>query len=263
MVDAADKGALEIPRDRTISWEFIFIAVVLTLTLMTGMFFMGQALSDEKVGKLGDTLEQFALERDAQDLSRRIAQNLPHNNCKALNVATSQTIDDIRNLRENMEVYEQARKLENDEYETLKKRYTNLLLEYWLTTQEIEEMCGSDIVTVLYIYSTPGECPRCADQGTVLTKYRQEYDNQLLVFPLDASLDLKPVELIINSYGIDQYPALIVGDDYYEGFKNNEEFGNILKAHMNQTTRTTNSTMNGTVNREITVSTVLNETNSS
>lgn len=235
--------------DRTVQWEFIFVALVLTVALMSGMFFMGQALSDEKVTDLSNTLETFAVERRSQDLSRQLAENLPQNNCKALNVATSQTIDDIRGLRNNMEVYEQARKLENSQYDLLKEKYTNLLLEYWLTAKKIEDMCGSDIVKVLYIYSDQSECPACADQGTILTKYRQKYDKQLLVFPLDATLDMKPVTLIENAYGIDSYPALIIDEQYYEGFKSDEELGEILEQHMENRTPITNSTTtNSSVN---------------
>jgi hypothetical protein len=234
--DEADTDHVETTRQRRVSWEFIFVAFILTLTLMAGMFFMGQALSDEKVGRIGDTLEQFAVERNAQDISQRIATNLPQNNCRALNVATRQTIDDIRQLRKDMGIYEQARKLENRDYKLLKKRYTNLLLEYWLTTQEIEKMCGSDIVKVLYLYADEENCASCSDQGTILTKYRQEYDDRLLVFPLDTTLDMKPVNLIMDSYNITQYPALVIYGQYYEGFKDYDELGTILASHMNQTT---------------------------
>lgn len=246
MVDADTQKDILEGTNKHVSWEFIFVALILTLTLMAGMFFMGQALSDKKVTQIGDTLEQFAVERNAQDLSQRIAKNLPQNNCRALNVATEQTIDDIRQLREDMEVYEQSRKLEHDQYELLKKQYTNLLLEYWLTTQEIEDMCGSNIVKILYIYADQPNCPRCGDQGTILTKYRQEYENRLLVFPMDATLDMKPVNLIRSSYDIETYPALIIDDTYYEGFKNYEELGTILERHM------ANATVNEAVNGSVT-----------
>lgn len=242
--DTEDNGdnapVLQYREERRVSWEFLFVAFVLTLTLMAGMFFMGQALSNEKVDRIGQALETFGVEQTSQDLSQRIAKNLPHNNCRALNVATRQTIDDIRQLRDDMQLYEQARKLGNEDYTILKKQYTNLLLEYWLTAQEIETMCGSDIVKVLYIYSDRSECPRCSDQGTILTKYRRMYDDRLLVFPLDATLDMKPVNLILDSYDIETYPAIIVDDTYHEGFINDEELGNILEQQM--AANTTNQT---------------------
>lgn len=229
---------MEYHAERRVSWEFLFVAFVLTAALMLGMFYMGVALNDQKLSNLDQTLEQFAVERDAQDLSRRIANNLPQNNCKALNVATRRTIEDIRQLRDSMSTYEDTRKLENPEYERLKKQYTHLLLEYWLTAQDVEDQCGSDIVKVLYLYHNREQCPRCADQGTILTKYRRQYDTQLLVFPLDVALDMKPINLIIDSYNVDTYPALIIDGAHYEGFKSNDELGTILQHHMqvNQTT---------------------------
>ncbi len=232
--------------DRRVSWEFLFVASVLTVTLMAGMFFMGMALSEEKVKQIEDDLEEFAIERNTQELSQRIATSLPQYNCEALNVATQQTIEDIDDLRQDMEIYEQARKLEHGEYQRLKRQYNNLLLEYWLTTQEIEDMCGSDIVKVMYIYSDKQECPACGDQGTILTRYRREYDNRLLVFPLDATLDLKTIDIIQQSYGIDTYPAIIVGDTYYEGFIGYDRMGEILEEHMANKT-VNNDAVNGTV----------------
>lgn len=230
------------PRKRKVSWEVIFVAAVLTGTIMIGMFFMGVALSDEKVGQLGDRLEQFAIERDAQDLSRRIAANLPRNNCRALNVATRQTIADIARLQRDVEAYDDAQKIGNSEYLRVKKQYTNLLLEYWLTTQDIEEMCGSNIVTVLYIFSSSEQCPRCTDQGAILTKYRQRYDERLLVFPLDATLDMRPVNLIMDSYNVSSYPVIIIEDEYYEGFIGDERMGTILQEHLANITNGTNLT---------------------
>lgn len=234
-------------QDRRVSWEFLFAALVLTLTLMAGMFFMGVALSDEKVGAIDEELEQFAVERQEQDLSQRIATNLPQYNCEALNVATRQTIDDINELREDMEIYEQARKLEHGEYQTLKRHYNNLLLEYWLTAREIEELCGSDVVKVVYIYSDDQDCPECGDQGTILTSYRQQYDDRLLVFPLDATLNTQTVDLIIDSYGIETFPALIIDDTYYEGFLDHDELGDILEDRMENKT-VNKDAVNGTLN---------------
>lgn len=226
--------------ERRVSWEFLFVALVLTGALMLGMFFMGQALSERKVSTLQKELEQFNQEQNSQELSRQLALNMPEKNCEALNIAVRQTITDVEQLQNRVAAYEESRKLENGGFNLLKKQYMNLLLEYWITTKQVEEACGSDVVKVLYLYEDPDVCPRCGDQGVILTHYRQQYDNRLLVFPLDASLDMRPINLLVDAYNVDNYPTLIIEGDKYEGFKDREAFGNILEGFLQE-----NSTAEG------------------
>lgn len=218
--------------ERHIHWEFIFVAFVLTVTIMAGMFFAGQALNDSQVDGLSSTVNELSVEREAQDIARRLADTLPQNNCEALNVASRETIADIGNIREQMEAYEESRKLSHDQFTALKKQYTNLLLEYWLTTEKIDQRCDTNVTTVLYLYKDDPQCPRCADQGTVLTKYRQRYD-RLLVFPLDTTLGMRHVDMVLSAYNVTRYPSIIVEGELYQGFQNYTAMGRILEQHTN------------------------------
>lgn len=218
--------------ERHIHWEFIFVAFILTATIMAGMFFAGQALSDSKVTGLAATVNELSVEREAQDIARRLADTLPQNNCEALNVASQKTISDIRNIRKQMETYEEARKLSNDAFITLKKQYTNLLLEYWLTTERIDQRCNTNITTILYLYQDDALCGRCVDQGTVLTKYRQRYDQSLLIFPLDATLGMRHVDMIRSAYNVTRYPTIIVEGERYQGFQDDAAMGRILEQYI-------------------------------
>lgn len=218
--------------EQRVDWEVLFVALLLTGAIMAGMFFLGQELSERKVQSITSEVEAFTVERNAQDISRRLAENLHTNNCRALNIAVQQTIQDAETLRQKVARYEDTNKLRNPEFPLVKKQYTNLLLEYWLTTKKVEERCGSNVTKVLYIYADPGNCRRCEDQGTLLTAYRQTYPEQLLVFPLDSTLDLQPVNVLINSHNITTYPALIIEGDVYEGFQDRQELGNILETYI-------------------------------
>lgn len=216
--------------ERRVHWEFILVASILTATIMAGMFFAGQALNDSQVNGLQAEVNQLSVEREAQDIARRLADTLPRNNCEALNVASQKTIADIRDIREQMETYEDSRKLSHNAFTTLKKQYTNLLLEYWLTTEKIDQRCDTNITTVLYLYQDDAQCPACVDQGTVLTKYRQTYD-RLLVFPLDTTLGMRHIEMIISAYNVTRYPSIIVEGELYQGFQDDQEMGRILGQH--------------------------------
>lgn len=221
--------------ERNTDWGLLIAAVVLTATVMAGIFYIGNMLGDEKISRIEQDVKEFSIERNSQDLTRQLAENLPEENCKALNVAIEQTVQDITSLQEQVAEYEQASKLQDPAFVPLKKRYTNLLIQYWLTVNQVEEKCGSETTTVLYLYADEPQCPRCEDQGTVLTHYRQEYEEKLLVFPLDSTLGMRPVNLLLSSFNITQYPGLIIEGDVYQGFKDKDGLGNILKNYINTT----------------------------
>ncbi|MDY6776606.1 MAG: hypothetical protein SVQ76_00710 [Candidatus Nanohaloarchaea archaeon] len=221
--------------ERRVSWEFILVALIFTGAIMGGIFFMGKALSQAKIDRVENEIQEFNVERDSQELSQKIATSLPGNNCEALNVAVRQTVGDVQELQEKVSRYESSRRLRNGDFKLLKKRYMNLLLEYWLTARKVEKQCGSEVVKLLYLYADPANCPRCQDQGVIISSFKRQYGNRLLVFPLDTSLDMAPINLLIGSYDIQEYPAMIVEGNVYSGFMSKEELGNVLDDYMNAT----------------------------
>ncbi len=227
--------------ERNTDWGVVVVAVILTATVMAGIFYLGNMLSDEKITSIEQDLKSFSIERDSQDLTRRLAENLPEENCKALNVAIEQTVQDVTELQDKVAQYEESRKLQTAEFTSLKKQYMNLLIQYWLTVKKVEENCDSETTTVLYLYANDPQCPRCDDQGTILTHYRQQYGEKLLVFPLDSTLNMRPINLLISSFNITEYPGLIIEGDVYQGFKDRDDLGNILKNYINTTTNSSES----------------------
>ncbi len=210
----------------------VIIAVALTVAVMSGIFYLGLVLSDEKLVTIEGDIREFEVERRSQEISRRIAENLPERNCDALNLAVEQTIQDTQELENEVIRYERNNKIDREEFNFLKKEYTNVLLEYWLMTEKVKEMCDSDTVTLLYFYSDEQDCPECGDQGTILSHYREKYDEDLLVFPLDTTLDMRPINILVDTYEFDVFPVIKVEDEIYEGFMDKEELGEILELHM-------------------------------
>ncbi len=219
--------------DRYISFEFILAALILTVSIFGGIFYASQLLSEEKVSRVEHSIERFNVEQNSQELSRRLAGNLNGRNCEALNIAVRQTGEEIRDLQQRVADYEQSSKLEQEEFTLLKKRYMNLLLEYWLTTKEVERQCGSDVTKVLYLYTD--DCELCPDQGTLLTYYLQVYGDRLIVFPLDASIGSRPVQMLEDAYGIERYPSLVIDGEVHEGFHDRDELGELLDTYINST----------------------------
>ncbi len=210
----------------------VIIAVIVTALLMSGIFYLGSILSDEKLEAIEGDLREFEVERRSQEISRSIAENLPERNCDALNLAVEQTIKDTQNLEDEVIRHERSNKINSENFELIKKEYTNVLLEYWLLTEKVKEMCDSDTVTLLYFYSDEQECPECSDQGIILSHYRDKYDENLLVFPLDTTLDMRPINILVDTYDMEVFPVIKVEGEMYEGFITKDELGEILERHV-------------------------------
>lgn len=220
--------------ERSLSWEFLLIALIMTGTIMAGIFYIGTVLSDQKVASIQGDLQRFAVEQDAQEMSRRIARELPGDNCRALTIAVEQTADAVQDLQDTVATYEKARKLSNEQFTVVKKRYTNLLLERWLTTNAVEDACGRSTVSILYFYEDPERCPACEDQGIVLTDVLQERDD-FISFPLDTGLDMQPVNMLLEAYNVSTYPTLVVEGDVYRGLQDRDDVDRIVESHLNAT----------------------------
>lgn len=111
-------------------------------------------------------------------------------------------------------------------YNGLKKEYSRLLVSYWLLTEKLRESCDTGARTVIYFYRK--ECARCDDQGFILTYLKKKYGERLLVFALDADLDEPSVKTIMNYYGIDNYPSLVVDGKLHEGFYSEPQLKGLL-----------------------------------
>ncbi len=216
--------------ERKVSWEFLFIALLMTGAIMGGIFYVGNMLSDQKVSSLSADIERFAATQSEQEMSRRLARVIPGNNCHALDIAVEQTASEVRDLQETVATHEEARKIDNAEFRDLKKQYMTLLLERYLTTLEVTERCDRQVVPVLYLYEDTEDCARCDDQGIVLTDVLQERDD-MIVFPLDTTLGMQPIDLIVESYNVTTYPSLIVGGERYGGFQDRDTVADIVDRH--------------------------------
>ncbi|MCJ7478588.1 MAG: hypothetical protein MUP63_00225 [Candidatus Nanohaloarchaeota archaeon QJJ-7] len=219
--------------ERRLSWEFIFIAIIITGAIMAGMFFLGLNLSEIKVNELEEDVERFQIEQKSQDLTLQMSENLLKQDCQAMEAMVQETTKEVGDLQQQVATYEQTNRLGNNGF-LLKERYMNALIEYWTMVERVNEECGSEVLSVAYIYHDSDKCPRCEDQGTLLSSYKQQYGENLLVFPLDASLDMKHINTLIEAYDVERYPALIINDTAYEGFKDREALGNILETHMEE-----------------------------
>ncbi len=112
----------------------------------------------------------------------------------------------------------------NDEVTELKRYYSILQIKDYLLAKKINQKCKSDLVPLLYFYTTANNCTECTKQAFVLTELRSKYPN-LRVYSFDYNLDLSALKALIKIYKIDdkKLPAIVLNEKTHTGFKTVEE----------------------------------------
>ncbi len=116
----------------------------------------------------------------------------------------------------------------NDEYYSLKRSYVNSLIKNWVSIEKSKQICELNYSTILYFYASPNDCPDCSEQGNILDAIRIYYNNEILIFPLDTSIGLDAVDILINVYNITQYPSLVIDGETHPGFMNYQKLKETL-----------------------------------
>lgn len=223
--------------DRKVDWEYLVIAFFVTVLIMTGIFFVGNGLSDHKVNSLRDDVKQIEVEQRSHSLGLQLAESVEGQKCEAMKRWIESSVPDIQDLRQKAAAYESSSKIENTDYKLVKKRYMNLVIQNLIEVRQMEEQCDEETVNIVYLY-TKNDCGRCNDQGTILTYYRRNYEDDIIVHPLDTDLEMKSVDFMKDFYNITEYPSLIVEGEVYKGFQDREKLGEIIQQNLNQTNQT-------------------------
>ncbi len=214
--------------ERKVDWEYLVLAFLATAVIVSGIFFLGQQLNDHKVDSLRNDIRKMEINYQSQRLGIELAGNIEKNSCEAMSEWVDRSSSDIDEIRRQVAAYESSSKIDNPEYKVLKKRYMNLLLQNLIEIRSIEEECDRNVTNIIYFYSK-GDCDSCEDQGTILTHFVQNSDEQVIVYPLDTDLDMDTVNLLEEVYDIEGYPALVVDGEVYEGFQSKENISNMLR----------------------------------
>jgi hypothetical protein len=220
--------------ERKVDWKYPAIAVAVTGLIFSGILYAGFALNDYKVDNLRAQIEDVETEQRSRVIGLELSESLQKQDCRAVDGWMNTTVDDLRDLRLEVAAYESSNKINNREYTTVKKRYMNLLLQNLIQVRNYDQVCDKEVVDIIYFYDDG--CDACTDQATILTQIRQEYDRNVVVYPLDTELDMQPINFLLNYYDIERYPSLVVDGEVYEGFQPQDNLTSAIETRLNNTT---------------------------
>lgn len=196
---------------------FITLAVFITAGALSG-FFNGKKLSEVK--RIQDKISIDILAAETQ------FQLLQELSCK--DVSQSSLSSELNELAEKITYSEHN--IDNKEQVAELKRYYGLLqIKDYLLAQKLREKCKIIVEPIFYFYTTAENCTECVKQSLVLTQLRTKYP-ELRVYSFDFTSDLAPLDSLIKIFKISdtKLPALVVKDEVYTGYKNEEEIEKLI-----------------------------------
>ena len=222
---------------RKISKEIYIVAALIT----SGVFLLGLLLGLVIEGKRTDYIESVSKKQNLDFSSLQVQyafidQLSQEKNCNAVAKTFEENIKNLESTRLRIENFDRDATLNKNEFDLLKRDYTLAQLRYWLLAKRTKELCGSDIVSILYFFSDDEECPNCNQQAFVLTYLKKLFKENLLIFSFDSKFEKEPmINLLKKSYDIARYPTLIIEDKKYENFNDKEDILTIICRHYSST----------------------------
>ena len=88
-----------------------------------------------------------------------------------------------------------------------------------MLAKKTQELCGNDVVTVLYFFQDKEKCPTCDDQSFILTYLKKLMGDKLLIFSFNSNVaDQEPAIMMVeNQYNVTKFPTVIVNSKKLEG----------------------------------------------
>jgi hypothetical protein len=110
----------------------------------------------------------------------------------------------------------------------LKHYYSLLELRHWLFMSKLNKQCNQSNVLILYFYSNLDDCPRCEEQGYVLSYMHDKYPN-LMVYSFDINMENIALSTVKSRFGLTISPSLVVNDVVFEGFQSRNKLEESIK----------------------------------
>lgn len=205
------------------SWQRYILALVITLLLFGTIFYATERVNRHKISLVRDTYDEIAL--DILSTETRFS---------LLNDASCETFSTRPVLAEELSVVgqrvgflEQELGAGSDNVVQLKKYFSLLQTKDYILTSRLAERCNIDLPIVLYFYTK--DCPDCRRQGYVLDEIHDDFEGVVRTYAFDASLDISALNTLMSLNGVNQFPAIVLAGETYEGFQDVETITNLLE----------------------------------
>jgi len=215
-------------RKKQLNSRIIISAVIISALLFLSGIYVGYSINREKLSSIETKISEITSDIQNFQLEFLFLEVLGENaTCPLLTDTLSGINKESYDIGTRLTSYGGEGEIQDyDEYMRTKREYSRLLIGYWLLANKLKTSCRMDADTIVYFFSK--ECGKCDDQGFILTYFKKELGENLLVFALDGDLDEPSIQVMKRYYKIESYPTLIVNGESYGRFLSKGELEGML-----------------------------------
>lgn len=198
---------------RTIDVQKYVLVLALTIIIFTSGMTLGNWIASKKytsIQNLGQTLRTDIIALELQQ--ELIEEDL----CKGVGVLSLS--EQLYTLGSRLDFMESKLGINNEDVIRLKQYYSLVEIRHWLFMKKINKECNQSDVLILYFYSNKGDCPRCEEQGYVLSYLRKKYPD-IMIYSFDRNMPNPALGTIIKDYNIKTVPVIVINDETYPGYQ--------------------------------------------
>lgn len=192
-------------------------ALIITLVVFNIGIFFGYALESSRISNIQDMYEQSNIElldQQAQEYAFDVVGDL---NCSLMVQGNIDFANRIYEQALKIEKYERASRLNQDIVEEHKK-YDLLRALLWMNSIKTKEACGDNFHTIVYVYKydEPSLEEKAKQRffSNLLGEIKEEYRDNVILIPIAGDNDLLSIELLLDKYGVEELPSIIIDEEH-------------------------------------------------
>jgi len=215
-----------------LNWKKYLLTFLITVAVFTTAIILSNYLNNKKINNLKEIEDKISTDIMSSETQYDL---LTESSCKDLsgNVLS----EELNALAQKMAYTEQNLGKNSPDLLKLKTYYTLLQIKDYLLMKKISLKCNTKPVFILYFYTT--DCPKCEQQGYVLTYLREQYPN-LRIYSFDYNLDNPALHTLISLYKVSNTtPAVVINDKVHNGFIDKDKLEDFLPAWLTSTSTAT------------------------
>lgn len=198
--------------DREIKkYRYLFAAIFTVLIFSTGILF-SNLMDDYRSSALEQEVRQDVTDLESQQLQLNYLER--QEDCQVLEAGLNEVLRGYNDRLDRVENYEDNSLFKSDRFEDIRHQYVLAGIRYWTFSQEIREKCDDyDPNTILYFKTETEPCPQCESAGDELTRLKNTYGSQVLIFVVHTDLDDSMVRILEQEYEIETEPTVVINEE--------------------------------------------------
>jgi len=198
---------------RKVNWKIYVFSLIVTIMIFVLGLSIGLVIEKERL----QAVEEINLDQNVKMKSLQLQQFYLESgdvNCEAMNNLFEVNMQELSESMNRVIEYNKKSLIDSSLFEYQLRDYFLTEIQFLLFSSEIEKSCGMDAVTVVYFYDESQQDV----QGDVLDYLKKIFGQEMLVFSFDSTFKEEPmIDVLISSYGVETFPAVIVNGEKFEG----------------------------------------------